>query len=42
MTLDYMILLAAVGVPMGMLTVRMVGMIALMFETSAGLWMLPL
>ncbi|MGR3615306.1 MAG: hypothetical protein ACU0BB_04625 [Paracoccaceae bacterium] len=42
MALDYTLLVAIIGVPLGVLMMRLVGMIALLHEISASLWMLPL
>lgn len=42
MTLDYVLLTAIIGVPIGIILIRMVGVIELLYEISASLWMLPI
>jgi len=42
MALEYTLLTAAIGVPLGILMMRLVNMVALVNEISASIWMLPL
>ncbi|GLQ35933.1 hypothetical protein GCM10007939_22170 [Amylibacter marinus] len=42
MTLDYVLLLGAIGVPMAIVITRTIDMVALVYNISASLWMLPI
>jgi membrane-bound ClpP family serine protease len=42
MTLEYTLLLAAIGIPIIMLVMRMITALGLLYEISASLWMLPI
>ncbi len=42
MTLEYTLLVAAIGIPIAMLMMRMITTIGLLYEISASLWMLPI
>ena len=42
MPLDYTLLTAVIAVPLGILMMRFVGVLSLLFEISDSLWMLPL
>lgn len=42
MTLNYVLLLGVIGVPLMLLIFRMIPTLGLLFEISASLWMLPI
>ena len=42
MALEYTLLVAAIGIPVGILMMRFVGMISLLYEISDSVWMLAL
>jgi hypothetical protein len=42
MSLDYVLLTGVIGVPLAILILRFVGVIGLLYEISASLWMLPI
>lgn len=42
MTLDYVLTVAVIGVPLAILIMRFGGVIALMYEILASMWMLPI
>ena len=42
MSLEYVLLVGVIGVPLGIFILRFVDVIALLYEISASLWMLPL
>jgi hypothetical protein len=42
MTLEYVLLTAAVGIPMAMIMMRMITTLGLLYEISASFWMLPI
>jgi hypothetical protein len=42
MTIDYILLVGIIGVPLAIFIVRFVDVIALLYEISASVWMLPI
>lgn len=42
MTLDYVLLVGMIGVPLGILIMRSINAVAILYNISASLWMLPI